>query len=284
MKTTKTVFPLLLAIALAGCVSPGGSSRHFTYVDPQPDGYYTGGHPDFAKRFNPDPQGRKFCVAYLRICLKDIEGLTGGTAIKADAEKAMDVFYGSYMGFREQAKDSHRGQYYKTSKEMFDTGQASVKSNFAYEKSKIELYVAAAHLVAVGGWNANGGVLGEPVPSEFAKHWEDMAFLNAELATRYPNLFTSDESGFPLDLTMIGLYKKDNPVERTRFEAWCVGLPEHANIGWENVFKPSEVFLDPYEAVAAALFKLTDEQFEGLEPANPKDHDWLEENAHEDAI
>ena len=266
---------------LSGCVAPVQPQRSIQWINPEPDGYYTGERPDFANRFNPDPQGRKFRVAYLCIRLESIEGKVGGEAIETAAENAMSLFYGTYMRFREQATRfreqtmaSRQGQ---NDQKLEDAFRASVKSGFSYERSNIKYHLAAANLVAAGGWDANGGVLGEPTPHEFARHCEDMEFLNAELASRYPDLFTTDESGFPLDIAMIGLYTQGYPFVRTRFEAWCIGLPEHANVGWNYAFQASEVFLDPYDSIADAVFQLTDEQFEGLEPANPKDHDWLEE-------
>lgn len=284
MKATKTMAKagLLLALAVVlgcGCVVPGQSARPLEWVNPEPDGYYTGEPPDFACRFNPDPLERKFRVAYLRLRLESVEGLGGGEAIKAAAEKGADNFYGDYMGFREQARESPRGQsnHAPENKGLSDAFRGSIKSRFSYERSNISYFLSAADMLAAGGWSGAGGVLGEPVTREFARHWEDMRFLNAELAARYPGIFTTDESGFPLDVVMIGLYVKGYPPVRTRFEAWLVGLPEHADIkGYIGFFKPSEVFLDPYDAIAAAVFKVSYEQFGGLAPANPKDHDWTE--------
>lgn len=282
MKMTMKLFSICICgAALSGCVSPGQSSKgfqSFQWVDPEPDGYYTGEQPDFANRFNPNPKGRKFRVAYLRFHMESIEGVEGGAAIKSAVEKSMYAIFEPYMAFREQAKASHPANYLQNDIKLGDSFRASVKNHFAYERTNIKVYLASADVVAAGGSDKLGGILGEPTPYEFAQHWEDMDYLNAELTSRYPRLFTTDESGFPLDIVMIGLYRMGNPVVRMRFESWCVGLPEHANIDWrQRVFKPSEAFLDPYDAIAAALFKLTDKQFEGLEPANPNDHNWLEE-------
>lgn len=279
--TMKLLSICICCAALSGCVSPGQSSKgfqSFQWVDPEPDGYYTGELADFANRFNPDPKGRKFRVAYLRLDMESIEGVAGGDAIKSAVEKSMNADFEVYMAFREQAKASPRGQYFQENNELGNGFRRNIKNFFTSDRLKIKVYLASADVVAAGGTDKLGGILGEPTPYEFAQHWEDMDYLNAELTSRYPRLFTTDESGFPLDIVMIGLYRMGNPVVRMRFESWCVGLPEHANIDWrQRVFKPSEAFLDPYDAIAAALFKLTDKQFEGLEPANPNDHNWLEE-------
>ena len=285
MKITMKLLALCMCGAvLSGCVAPGHpqSQRSIQWIDPEPDGYYTGEQPDFANRFNPDPKGRKFRVAYLRLHLESIDGNMDGAAIKAAAGKGMSATYGIYMRFREQAMANRQTQNAQGSTDLENSFRTTVKSNYAFEKAKIGFHRAAADVVAAGGWDIDGGVFGEPTPREFAEHWDDVEFLNAELASRYSALFTTDESGFPLDIAMIGLYTKSDctksdPVVRTRFEAWCIGLPEHANVRLQHVFSTSEVFLDPYDSIAAAVFKLTDEQFEGLEPANPKDHEWLEE-------
>lgn len=278
MKTTLKLLAFCICGAvLGGCVAPSQPRRSIQWVDPEPDGYYTGENHDFANRFNPDPKGRKFRVAYLRLSLESIDGKVGGAAIKTAVRKSMSVSYGTYMRFREQAVAARQEQNDQGSTELENSFRASVKSNYAFEKANIRFHRAAAEVVAAGGWDINGGVFGEPTPRGFAEQLDDMESLNAELASRYPALFTTDESGFPLDIAMIGLYSKVNPVARTRFEAWCIGLPEHAFTGWSYALAPSEVFLDPYDSIAATVFKLTDEQFEGLEPANPKDHDWLEE-------
>lgn len=280
MHMKMTMKPLMLCVfcaILGGCMTPSQPQRSFQWIDPEPDGYYTGEQADFANRFNPDPKGRKFRVAYLHISLQSIDGQVGASAIKAAVRKSLSPSYGSYMRFREQAMAARQGQDGQKNNELENSFRASVKSSLAYDRANIRFHRAAADVVAAGGWDMHGGVFGEPTPHEFAEHWEDMEFLNAELASRYPALFTTDGSGFPLDIAMIGLYTKGNPVVRTRFEAWCIGLPEHAFTGWSYALTPSEVFLDPYDSIAAAVFKLTDEQFEGLEPANPKDHEWLEE-------
>ena len=80
-----------------------------------------------------------------------------------------------------------------------------------------------------------------------------------------------------MEIAMIGLFTESRPVTRTRFEAWIVGLPEHDNAAGKMLFTPSEVYLDPYDAIAASLFKLSNTQFRGLEATEPGDFRWLVE-------
>lgn len=284
MKTKKQMAKMLAAAVLAavagsGCAELGGGHRTMQWVDPVPDGYYTGEKQDFAGRFNPDPQGRKFRVAYLDVCCESVDGMTGGDSLQSAAEKRMDYAFADYMGFREQARESDRARYYQRNPSMGESAKQLMHSKLSSENARINYLLASANLVAAGGWAAAGGAFGEQTPHEFMQHRTDANHLNAELERRYPGLFTTEEGGFPLEIATIGLYTQSDPVVRTRFEAWLVGLPEHAALKWvvgPKVFPASEVFLDPYEAIAAALFKLTDEQFEGLVPPNPKDHEWME--------
>lgn len=279
MKAMKQIVKMLVATALvaaagSGCVAPQ-PKRSVQWIAPVPDGYYTGEKHDFANRFNPDPKGRKFRVAFMDIRLKEVNDIVGAEGFKRTAQKTMDVFMGDYLTFREQGKDSHQRKYYEENPELMAAALSSMKSGFSYAQTHIAFFLAGADVVAAGGWNRNGGALGEPEAREFMRHREDAGYINAELARRYPGLFTAEESGFPLEVAMIGLVTTSDPVVRTRFEAWLVGLPEHATrTGW-GAFMPEEVHLSPYDAIAAAMFKLTDEQFEGLEPANPKDHEWV---------
>lgn len=268
---------LLLVLGLAGCATTVGSHLpQWTYVDPPVDGYFTGESHDFAECFNPDPLGRKFRVAYLTpklVCVNDANGAQG---LKWDLFKSLNISFQGYMAFREQASGNERAESRRSESE-----RALVKESFLLSEKQIGYCLAAADLAKTQGGRgtlsfAYGYALGESVPYEFMSLRHDMKSLNAQLASRYPNLFTAESSGFPLDIAMVGLYVPHNtpPFTRVRFEAWLMGLPEDAV--QLRIFEAGEVFLDPYEAVAAAVFKLTDEQFEGLVPANPKDHDWLE--------
>ena len=52
--------------------------------------------------------------------------------------------------------------------------------------------------------------------------------------------------------------------------------PTNLDCKKKAVFPVEEGWLSPYDAIAAALFKLSAEQFSGLEAANPNDHYWIE--------
>lgn len=268
----------LLVLGLAGCATPVGDNfPQWSYVDPPVDGHYAGKSHDFAGRFNPDPLGRKFRVAYLTPDLVKVDHAMGPQALQWVLVQDLSVTFQGYMAFREQARNNERAEMRRNESE-----RDFLKAHFAFSETQISHCLAAAEVAKMQGGRGRlmfdfSYLLGESVPYEFMSHRHDMDSLNAQLASRYPNLFTTESSGFPLDVAMLGFYVPQNapPFTRARFEAWLMGLPEDAV--QLRIFEAEEAFLDPYEAVAAAVFKLTDEQFEGLEPANPKDHEWLEQ-------
>lgn len=292
MRTAKqmagTLVVLLLAAAMGGgcCMAPprpppprntqerntqerNTQARSIQWVDPAPDGYYTGARPNFANRANPDPAGRKFRLAFLRIRIHSVDGKTDGGMVKAVAQSTMRGLDTGYLPLRKRERDRARGMGNPDNNAPGDNIVKLEQSYFAYEKSMIDYANATARY-------KQRGVFGEPVPRGFAHHWDDMDYLNAELASRYPALFTTSWSGFPVEIAMVALYTEKSPEVRTRFEAWLVGLPDNPNGAGMPVFMPTEAFLDPYDAIAAAFFKLTDAQFRGLEATEPGDHRWLE--------
>ena len=108
--------------------------------------------------------------------------------------------------------------------------------------------------------------------------------VNATLAQRFPALFSTDASAFPLDVIMVFAFQGSGNVRnRSLYEAWLLGLPDHATITFQDackacaVFKAERGWTDPYDAIAASLFKLSTAQWDRLEPANPNDHSWRKE-------
>lgn len=274
---------LVLAAAMGGgcCLAPprppppppkNTQENSLRWVDPAPDGYYTGARPNFAYRSNPDPLGRKFRVAFLRMRLHSVDG-KAGEDVKAVTQSTMRGLSTGYLPLRKWERDIARGVRDPGDNPPNGTFPKLEKSYFAYEKSSINFINA----VAGDSSNKQGGAFGEPGPRGFARHWNDVDYLNAELASRYPALFTTSWSGFPVEIAMVGLFTESRPVTRTRFEAWIVGLPEHDNAAGKMLFTPSEVYLDPYAAIAASLFKLSDTQFRGLAATEPGDFRWLVE-------
>lgn len=298
MKTTGqmamwAVLGFLLA-AGSGCMAPmlvGGGAA--SSVDPAPNGYYTGESHDFAARANPDPLGRKFRVAYVRAHFiptdvtsdlarmrkafmeMDSEEVTRKAFMKATEEDKLRM-----ASMREETDEVPTVEELKEAVGLSMTSFLSTNAVFGLKQSMTEArnpLNTKPHVVTTydgeairrlpGGLRA---ILGESIWQCF----RDVNLLNVELEKRYPNLFTTGGNGFPLSLAMIGLYSSKNPDIRTCYEAWAIGVPEDGE--WVRPLEAGEAFIDAYEASAAALLALTEEQCEGLERAEPGRRIWQE--------
>lgn len=260
----------LLVLAGMGCATGmSAPQKPITHVPPKPDGYYKGTAPDFASRLNPDPLGRKFRTAHLLLDLSNWEN--GKSPRECASTAAAGILY---LPLREQAAQSPRALDIR-SKGGVETMRDLCKTFYGPEGPFAEVFDRIA--------KASDST--ETDRTFLNRYRHDMGALNRELERRYPNLFSTEESAFPLDVLVTILF--DSTVGERRnslFEGWLIGVPEHAHIIEKNpdgstpaYFPATEAFTDPCEAIAAALFKLTDAQFEGLERANPRDYEWLEE-------
>ncbi len=261
---------MLLAFAGMGCATGMATPKKpITHVPPVPDGYYTGNAPDFAFRFNPDPLGRKFRVAHLLLDFSNWE--SGKTARECANPAAVAILY---LPLREQAAQSPRAVDIRRK-----NGEQSIRD-------LCKTFYGPDGLVA-GTLNriANASSTTETDRAFLQRHWHDMDALNRELERHYPNLFSTEESAFPLDVVVTIVFDSTlGKRKNSLYEGWLVGVPEHARIVEKKAdgrapdyFPATEAFTNPCEAIAAALFKLGDEEFEGLERANPRDYEWLEE-------
>ena len=290
MKHTALLLPALaIAVLGSGCVAPQGTQRGSNtvappviYEAPIPDGYYTGTNHGFESRSLLDPHGRKFRIGRIVAFLVDVtpsqqavraRSEDPGKPIPLDnaktaIEKRMADFV-LYMALREQAENSHafgalggtKGSPLETSsKEYF---KAKTRVDELKQKTSELKDEKAIRLL-----------------SDYRSRPDSMTF---DLAYLYPTVFSTDSDAFPIDIAVCCAHSRFG-THRSRpiYEGFVIGLPEHASLGgWDFqkpgvVFPAVEAFADPLEAVAAALFKLTPEQIEGLEPSNPNDHDWLE--------
>lgn len=239
-----------------GCVAPptGGGSGTASSVDPEPNGYYTGEVHDFAARANPDPLGRKFQVAYLRVHfmptdvapdmarLREENPLAGAPTVE-ELKQIVGETLAMYLSP--------------------DTVSAmkSMYANMPAWAVKPRIFPTIDGEAAPRLPGAQRAIFGESI----RQCGMDVNRFNAELEKRYPNLFTTGGNGFPLTLAMVGLYSSQNPDVRTCYEAWVIGVPEDG--GWVRPLQAEEAFLDAWEASAAAVLALTEDQFEGLERA-----------------
>lgn len=323
MKLAKQWGKVLAACAFAlaagnGCVGIYGPDE-LQWVDPRPDGYYTGVEPKFAERGNPDPLGRKFRVAFLQAfphpCMYIPNNLgyndrvlfrkvfpdssahlteyrgqpgyhldTGELRPAVEKELAAPVF--SIMPCREQAVDS---QALKRHLEIDSPEGVQTLRKTGIEQCRLGERVIAQFLANTYDPDMTYS-MSSPVDHAFLEGYPSEAWtrkLNQELAARYPALFSSDVSAFPLDVWIVVAFDRSGREcfarygpERIRslYEAWLLGLPEHAAVTFHDtvtqgaVFPAVQAYTDPYDAIAAAVFKLTEAQLEGLEPANPNDH------------
>lgn len=258
-----------------GCVSPQSGtsgSRFIQYTDPIPNGYFTGEIPDFGTKQTLDPMNRKFRVAYLQVFATRCEDFA--SAAKVMEEGIKDDVASQYMALREQAADSHARKFltpqmYEANKSVAQSGSTFINVWLANSRDPRKLYTMSS-----------------PVEHAFLADYPSegwLAKVNADLAAKYPNLFSNDSSAWPIDLVMEVIFDGTGQ-QRTYslYEAWILGLPEHALITFGDtvnagaIFKAQRGFVSPLDAIAAALLKLSPEQWEGLEPANPNDHSWLQ--------
>lgn len=240
----------------SGCVMPpaGGGSGTPSSVDPEPNGYYTGDSHDFAARANPDPLGRKFQVGYLRVHfmptdvapdmarLREENPLAGAPTVE-ELKQIVGETLAMYLSP--------------------DTVSAmkSMYANMPAWAVKPRIFPTIDGEAAPRLPGAQRAIFGESI-------WQcgmDVNRLNGELEKRYPHLFTTGGNGFPLALAMVGLYSSQNPDIRTCYEAWVIGVPEDGE--WVRPLRATEAFIDAYEACAAAVLALTEDQFEGVERA-----------------
>lgn len=262
MKHVHLIIPSMMTLALVGCMMPmGGGFGSAQRIDPEPNGYYTGETHDFASQANPDPNGRKFRVAFLRAHFIPVDAAS-------DVAKAKGITSADAVPTVEELKTA-AGE----SLAAFLDKRAIVNLSESWK----QISAAKPHVVTTYDSESiprlpNGlrAILGESIWQCF----RNVSILNAELASRYPNLFTTKESGFPLALAMIGFYSVENPDIKTCYEAWIIGLPDDGE--WVRSLQSEEAFCDAYDASAASLFKLTSEQFKGLEPAAPGRRIWQE--------
>ena len=262
--TSSCLLFLVLSIAFlgAGCVTPSNSHA---FADPPVGEYFKGSTPDLNAKPPLDPINRKFRLAYL--WTEYAKAGADDALRKRAVEEKMHTFMWGYMSLREQASGS-RLHSIVAGTPAVEAAQRNVAIGLS-EGTFIDLFLEK-------------GTVGDPIGRTFGERRSDVAAIAAELAARYPNLFTTDDDGFPLDVVICGVFTAPWEMRvKTAFEAWLIGTPEHADLADWDVSKPqsgftaSECFLDPYEAIAAAVHKLSRMQFEWLEPANPKDHDWL---------
>lgn len=261
---------LALLLSVAGCEAPparpSGTAQASKAASvparvPFVDTYCTAEDPRFAERPSPDPLGRKFRVAFLQLSIVERDPK------EADAKRVQDMSGGqmrTWMCFRQQAEDSPSARNLKASEDLAKSFQNYMKSSRSYRELRMD-----------------GMRFADPVVQRFVKARNDGEALSGELSQRYPNLFSADSGAFPLDVIVLMARSPDPASMATCFEAWLVGLPEHADLAdarkpW-GIFQADRGYPSPWDAIAAALFKLSDAQFKGLEPANPLDHAWLEE-------
>ena len=277
MKTPLQLLLPALAAALlgSGCVAPQYDNRIVEFVDPPRSDYYTGAVPDFSIRQSPYRNGRKFRVANLLVA-------TGNVELSPDAKTGMEDlvrenFANYYMRIRRQAADSPARK--SMTPRIFNATRSVVVSFNAYYAEN------TAKLIANSQNPRMKYSIAAPVDQSFlngygTKRW--IREVNDELIRRHPNLFSDDETAFPVDIVM-GMLYDGNGRQRSRslYEAWLVGLPEHANITPEDCYKNGGIFqaeqgyCDPYDTIAAALFKVNSSQLDWIEPANPEDYEWI---------
>lgn len=263
--TLKLLASCICGAVLAGCMSiPSGtpnSTAHYPSVAPEPNGYYTGKNHDFANRANPDPLERKFHVAYLRV-----------TFLPTDAAPEL-------ARLREENPLKGAPTVEELKEIVRETLAVNLSSNAVFAMKSMYENMPARGLKprilptidSEAGPRLPGAqraIFGESI-------WScgmDVNRFNGELEKRYPNFFTTGGDGFPLALAMVGLYSSQKPEIRTCYEAWVVGVPEDGE--WVRPLQAGEAFIDAYEACAAAVLALTEDQLEGLEKAEQGRRIW----------
>ena len=273
MKTNfRTYWAAVLCIALlgAGCATYTNSNPRF--VPPPVGDYYKGGTPDFASRLNPDPKSRKIRIGNIWI----------DTSFCRDFSNARDIVEhcswsvaNTFMPLREQSKNStaftaieppewvaaiRNECIYAFYGVLFDQYKSQRPHDYKY------VMASRSDLDFLSGYPT--------------KDW--LWHLNSELANRYPSLFSLSDDAFPVDVLLVMLYDGEGTYRRESLcEAWILGLPQHGSLTRNDcamkggVFKAEEGFTSPYDALAAAPFKLSEWQWEELQPSNPNDFAWL---------
>lgn len=278
----------LVVVAGSGCMALYGP-RAIQWSNPQLDGYYTGIDPRFATRRNPDPQGRKFRVAFIQVFSHACKYIPNNMGIgnrpgyhleegelRAVVEKELKGAAYNVMPFREQALESGAHKYYLDSPDLYRAARKTAHSKYGAEEALVAKFLANTYDPR------KAYSMASPIDHAFLEGWPSAAWtrkLNAELEMRYPEVFSSDASAFPLDVWLVVAFDAAGPQRvRSLYEAWLLGVPEHATITFHDtvtegaIFQAEQAHTDPYDAIAAAVFKLSAEQLENLEPANPNDH------------
>lgn len=274
--TTLLILPAITVVAImAGCLTPIDRKIAPRFIDPPVTSYFTGEVPDFANRQTKDPQSRKIRIANLWV-----ECIAGHYVNNADFKKVAAIVESNMRNFalyflplRKQAAGSkarmrlsddmvaaqQKGCRYRRNSVLFEKYKYSVPGKYKYT------------MMYPSDWEFLDGYPGE----------EWIQGVNAELSNRYPNLFSMGDDAFPVDAVLALVH---DPVGgeriKTVFEAWLLGVPFHAEIITEDfrdgrIFKADRAFMDPHDALSAALFKLSESDWEGLEKSNPDDFSWL---------
>ena len=293
----------LLAVVLClGCVvtqtqaAPASSARvnPERYVEPAKDGYYKAIDHHFEAMHLPDPRQRKFKVARFTTLL--VEAPPSMECLHAAAKGKIQPIYmadaaaairegmrqfTTLMALREQAAGSFA--YRAIGGEPGSKLDAAARELARAKLRRFRAFAASAVADAKAAQMYPANSLGE---EKAIRLWDvyrnNPSALTAELARRYPNAFSTDAGAFPLDIVICGAWTKPGfRISAPVYEAFALGLPEHAQLaGWksndEGVFETSEGFADPVDAVAAALFRLSAEQLDGIQPMNPKDGNLFE--------
>lgn len=274
--TTLFSLPAIAVVAImAGCLTPIDRKIAPRFIDPPVTSYFTGEVPDFANRQTKDPQTRKIrianlwveCIAGHYVNIADFKKVAGAV------ENKMSDFAFEFLPLRKQAAGS------KARLRLSDDMVAALQKVCRYRRNSVlfEKYKYSVPgkykytMMYPSDWEFLDGYPGE----------EWLHRVNAELSNRYPNLFSMEDDAFPVDAVMALVH---DPVGggriKTVYEAWLLGVPFHAEIITEDfregrIFKADRAFLDPHEALAASLFKLSESDWEGLEKGNPNDFSWL---------
>lgn len=277
MKHPSTIaLPLLVAALIgAGCVAPGAGTRSVEFIDPPLSDYYQGEASGFDYRSAPGSTSRKYRVVNLQLATHNIERYPD---INAGVESEIQRDFAQYyMPCREQASASPV-RCDMTQRQLDASRSVIVSFNAFYAKN-------TAKLIANSENPRMTYSIANPIDQTFlrgygSKRW--IREINDELVRRYPNLFSNDETAFPVDLLMEMMYDGSGR-RRTRslYEAWLVGLPEHADITIGDcvnpgrLFKAKQAYTNPYDAIAAAIFKEDASRLDWMEPANPSDYEWI---------
>lgn len=274
MKNPPTIALSLLAAALlgAGCATSPYSNLNPSFAPPPVSTYYRGGTPDFASKGNPDPLGRKFRIGniWIEIC-RCADFFAPGVGIEEDVASNVAK---NFMPLRSQASASEA--YTKLKPDLL-----AAKKESAIYRFNFILFEQYKNTMP-GKYKYN---MASPSDIAFLDGYPSGDWLwrlNNELSTRFPSLFSNDSEAFPVDAVLciaydgIGANRKESISE-----AWLLGLPQHGSLtttdcnGKTALFNAKEGFTSHYDALAAALFKLSPPQWDQLARSNPDDFAWL---------